>query len=78
MYVLQFYIWCVTIYSHIVSCYGDKVTVPLKTLVQHTCAKVPEKAEYRSKMAQVRLHEVYTYYMHLNGIYIRLLLPLSY
>ena len=44
----------VTIYSHIVSCYGDKVTIPLKTLVQHTCTKVPDKADYRSKMAQVR------------------------
>lgn len=38
------------------SCYGNKVTVPLKTLVQHTCTKVPDKAEYRNKMAQVRYY----------------------
>lgn len=47
-------LFLVTICSHIMSCYGNKVTVPLKTLVQHTCTKVPDKAEYRNKMAQVR------------------------
>ena len=56
------YMYCnlsaiVTIYSHIVSCYGDKVTVPLKTLVQHTCTKVPDKADYRNKIAQVRCNK---------------------
>ena len=52
----------VTIYSHIVSCYGDKVTVPLKTLVQHTCTKVPDKAEYRNKIAQVRYNNCTNFY----------------
>ena len=56
----------VTIFSHIMSCYGDKVTVPLKTLVQHTCTKVPDKAEYRNKMAQVR--ELCTVNSVLNSI----------
>jgi hypothetical protein len=52
------------------SCYGDKVTVPLKTLVQHACTKVPDKAEYRNKMAQVRYMCVHVYMVNsvLNSI----------
>lgn len=69
--LLSIKVCLITIYSHIVNCYGDKVMVPLKTLVQHTCTKVPDKAEYRNKMAQVRTNGL------LYGIYLRIVLMID-
>ena len=39
--------------------YGEAVTVPLKTLVQNLCTKVPDRAEYRNKMAAVSMNITY-------------------
>ncbi|CAI8007037.1 Condensin-2 complex subunit D3, partial [Geodia barretti] len=37
--------------SHLVAECGERVLVPLKGLVQQLCTKTPDRAEYRTKMA---------------------------
>ncbi len=48
--------------SHVSEQYGQQVATPLKTLVQHLCTKVPDRAEYRSKVAVVGLCCCYSLY----------------
>ena len=38
---------------HIVSRCGSSAHVPLKILIQHVCAKTPDRAEFRSKIRGV-------------------------
>lgn len=57
-------------YSHISEVYGEAITVPLKTLVQHLCTKVPDRAEYRSKMAAVS-NNILSSYESLMGIHVK-------
>lgn len=38
---------------HVTQDLGKLVHTPLQTFIQHLCTKIPDRAEYRSKMAAV-------------------------
>jgi hypothetical protein len=39
--------------NHVLQSQSDQVHLPLIKLIQHVCTKIPDKAEYRNKMAVV-------------------------
>lgn len=44
-----------TFVNHVTRSLADQVHMPLIKLIQHVCTKIPDKAEYRNKMAMVRM-----------------------
>ena len=40
--------------QHVTQSFNEQTQVSLKKLIQHVCTKIPERAEYRNKMAMVR------------------------
>lgn len=40
--------------EHVTQSYCQDLYDPLKKLIQHLCTKVPDRAEYRNKVASVR------------------------
>ena len=49
--------------------YGVSVLTPLKVLVQHLCTKVPDRAEYRNRLAPVSLALISSFILPLPLIF---------
>lgn len=64
-----------TFVDHVIQTYGRDSYDPLKKLIQHLCTKVPDRAEYRSKVALVR-HK-YSLAFQLPSPHVLVPLPLS-
>lgn len=38
---------------HVAERCGERVVLPLRTLIQHVCVKTPDRAEYRGKLSRI-------------------------
>ncbi len=60
--------------DHVTRSMQEQVHMPLLKLIQHICTKIPDRAEYRNKMAVVSVESVYSgllYSGHSKNVLIR-------